>query len=306
MNNKTPVGNPRVSIGIPVYNGENYLEQALDSILAQSFQDFEVIISDNASTDRTEEICRAYAKKDARVRYHRNEKNIGSGKNFNQVFELAKGEYFKWTAHDDVCGPGFVESCVKVLDGDPSVSLCHATPVMINALGKELPDYAEQHRYAELKFTSSNKPHKRLYDIACLWHGCYQVFGIARTSVLKQTALIGTYVGTDRVLLAELALYGRYHEVPEPIYFRRHDEQYCALVSRESQSAWYDPENPGRRVYPTYKIFVEYNKAIWRAPLNLWDKLLCYLTMLVWIWKKKYKLRKELFSVFRPVEESRA
>ncbi len=299
-------GNPRVSIGIPVFSGENYLGQALDSILAQSFEDFEVIISDNASTDATEEICRTYAAKDPRIHYHRNTTNIGSGKNFNHVFNLAKGEYFKWTAHDDICSPDFVKSCVGVLDADPSVVLCHATPVMIDAQGKELPNYMKEHRYADLNYTDSYKPHKRLYDIACLWHACFQVFGIVRADVLRQTPLIGNYIGADRVLLAELAFFGRYHEVPEHIYFRRHAEQYCALKSAQSQSAWYAPEMGNRRVYPTYRNFVEYLGAIQRTPLSWQQKTSCYATMLVWMLKKRDRLGKELLSAFRSAEKSHA
>src|SRR5436190_12174806 len=94
---------PIVSIGLPVFNGERYLRQALDSLLGQDFQDFELIISDNASTDRTAEICRAYVAKDRRIRYYRNESNIGSAPNYRRVFELARGEFFKWCSHDDVC-----------------------------------------------------------------------------------------------------------------------------------------------------------------------------------------------------------
>jgi glycosyltransferase involved in cell wall biosynthesis len=87
---------PRLSIGMPVFNGEKYLKEALDSILAQTYSDFELLISDNASTDRTEQICREYAAKDRRIRYYRNEKNIGAPKNFNRVFELSSGKYFRW------------------------------------------------------------------------------------------------------------------------------------------------------------------------------------------------------------------
>ena len=99
---------PRVSIGLPVYNGENFLEFALDSILGQTFQDFELIISDNASTDATESICRRYAAKDSRIRYYRNPNNQGAAQNYNRVFALARGEYFKWAAHDDVCKPNYL------------------------------------------------------------------------------------------------------------------------------------------------------------------------------------------------------
>src|SRR3712207_6191103 len=111
---------PKVSIGLPVYNGEKFIREAIDSILNQTFEDFELIISDNASTDETAAICQTYAAQDRRVRYFRNLENIGAAGNHNRVFEAASGKYFKWAAHDDLCGPNFVAECVNVLDRDPS------------------------------------------------------------------------------------------------------------------------------------------------------------------------------------------
>src|SRR5215212_2547350 len=106
---------PQVSLGVPVYNGEKYLAEALESLLQQDYADFEIIISDNASTDGTEEICRNFAGRDKRIRYYRNETNIGASPNYNRTFELARGRYFKWCAHDDVCLPAFVRRAAEVL-----------------------------------------------------------------------------------------------------------------------------------------------------------------------------------------------
>ncbi|MDH3692420.1 MAG: glycosyltransferase, partial [Gammaproteobacteria bacterium] len=112
---------PRVSIALPVYEGEALVGRAIETTLAQSFEDFELIISDNASTDGTEDICRSYAAQDQRVSYHRNQTNIGASRNFNRAFELCSGHYFKWQAHDDEVAPNFLERCVEVLDEDASV-----------------------------------------------------------------------------------------------------------------------------------------------------------------------------------------
>jgi glycosyltransferase involved in cell wall biosynthesis len=107
--------NPKVTIGVPVYNGEKYLAAALDTLLAQSFEDFELIISDNASTDCTEEIARAYAARDGRVRYERSGANRGCAWNHNRVFALARGRYFRWAAHDDLCAPTLLARTVELL-----------------------------------------------------------------------------------------------------------------------------------------------------------------------------------------------
>ena len=117
---------PKVSIGLPVYNGEPFLSETIDAILAQTFKDFELIICDNASTDDTERICRRYAARDKRISYYRQHHNIGAAGNFNRVFNLSSGEYFKWAAHDDLIAPEYLARCVEILERDRSVVLCHS------------------------------------------------------------------------------------------------------------------------------------------------------------------------------------
>lgn len=131
---------PCVSIGLPVYNGENHLKEAIESLLAQSFQDFELIISDNASTDKTSEICQVYAQQDSRIRYVRNPQNLRASRNFNQCFEIAWGKYFQWVAHDDILHPDFLAKTVPVMDQDPSVVLCFSNAKVIDPHGTVLID----------------------------------------------------------------------------------------------------------------------------------------------------------------------
>jgi len=129
---------PAVSIGLPVYNGDRFLRQAVESILNQTFGDFELIISDNASTDGTEEMCRGLAAQDPRVRYVRNARNIGGGRNANQVFELARASFFKWHPHDDYIAPEYLERCIEVLRRDPSVILCLSKVRVVGVEGEVL------------------------------------------------------------------------------------------------------------------------------------------------------------------------
>ena len=110
---------PRLSIGLPVFNGERHLKEAVDSLLSQTFSDFELIICDNASTDRTPEICQAYASKDDRIRYYRNSENIGAVQNWYRTFELSSGAYFAGAAHDDVYHPEFMNKCIAIMDENP-------------------------------------------------------------------------------------------------------------------------------------------------------------------------------------------
>ena len=134
----------RLSIGMPVFNGAKWIEGALESLLTQSFGEFELVISDNASTDATEEICRAAAAADSRVRYNRNSSNIGVLKNYDRAFELSKGEYFKWASCSDVCLDGFLAKCIAVLDVRPDVVLAYPRAIVILSPPGE-DEYAQEY-----------------------------------------------------------------------------------------------------------------------------------------------------------------
>ena len=116
---------PRVTVGLPVYNGARYLRDAVDSLLAQTMSDFELILADNASIDETPLICAEYAARDPRVRVVRNMNNIGASGNFNLVLDLARAPLFKWAAYDDLCEPALLEACVAWLDRDPDLLLAY-------------------------------------------------------------------------------------------------------------------------------------------------------------------------------------
>jgi glycosyltransferase involved in cell wall biosynthesis len=109
-----------VSIGLPVFNGESFLGRALDSLLAQTFANFELIISDNASTDKTEEICKEYTARDSRIRYIRQASNLGGLENFNFVLREAHSKYFMWAAVDDQWDPAFIQSLLTALENEPT------------------------------------------------------------------------------------------------------------------------------------------------------------------------------------------
>jgi glycosyltransferase involved in cell wall biosynthesis len=114
---------PQVSIGMPAYNAEKFIRLALDSLVVQTFTDFELVISDNASTDKTEGICREYAARDPRIRYVRQAENLGPMANFNWLLAEARGEYFMWAATDDFWEPAFLERCTHVLNSQPTIDL---------------------------------------------------------------------------------------------------------------------------------------------------------------------------------------
>jgi glycosyltransferase involved in cell wall biosynthesis len=263
---------PRVSIGVPIYNSERFLRESLDSLLAQTFADFEVIIFDNASSDGTEEICRAYTAMDSRIHYHRSAENVGAARNFNRVVELARGEYFKWAADDDRCAPSFLQRCVEILDRDPTVVLCYPKTGIIDEAGKFVEDYEVALN------TDSARPHERFRDLVCIDHWCTQVFGLMRTDILKLTPMIGSYVESDRTLLAELGLLGRFHQVPETLFFRREhpNRSMRAFPDPSERLAWFDPAQADKISLPTWRVLFEYLASVRRVPLDLFERLKCY------------------------------
>ncbi len=200
---------PRVSIGMPVHDGERYLRSALDALLCQTFADFEVIIVDNASTDDTEAICSEYAGADPRVRYLRNPTDVGSLRNFNLTFEHACGAYFKWAAHDDLVEPEFLTRCLEVLERDPEIVLCHSHIRIIDERDRTVGHY-----HYRLGHASDARPSARFRDALAEDRWCFELYGVVRTATLRTTQLLGGYAGTDRRLLAELALRGRLQSFP--------------------------------------------------------------------------------------------
>lgn len=287
---------PRVSIGMPVYNGENFIRDALDSLLAQTYKDFELIISDNASTDLTEEICQKYAIKDQRIRYYRNKENIGPTRNYNQAFELSRGEYFKWAAHDDVCAPRFLERCVEALDQNPSVVLSHPKTTIIDESGKFVRNQDDVRSAEELK--PLDRYRSIIYECEC-----YQVFGLIRSSILKKTDLIEPYAHGDGVLLAKLALLGRFIEIDEHLFFNREHPKMSTVIAKNKNhlyTAWFDPAKKGKVTFPYWRISKEYYGAITsEASLDWQEKLWCYWHLAIWLRTRSHYLFNDLLRLLK-------
>lgn len=262
----------RVSIGLPVYNGEKYLAEALDSLLAQTFADFEVIISDNASTDRTREICCRYRTRDSRIRYFRNEENHGIAWNHNNAFSLAKGQYFQWIGHDDVLAPQYLERCVAILDNDPSVVLCYSQAKGLDEYGNCFDDPL-QRRMA----TDSPNRLERFRDLVGIEHSSLAIFGVMRSEVLKKSVLLGYFPSADRVLLAQLGLFGCLYQIPEPLFYRRVHPQQSLQLRRHVRALMFDPQREGSIILPRWEMFGGYFTCIKKAPIGRYEQLLCYL-----------------------------
>ena len=278
---------PRVSVGIPVYNGEDFLARALDALLAQTFRDFEIIISDNASTDGTGAIGRACAAQDGRVRYSVNEKNIGLAGNHNRLIELASGEYFMWHAHDDQATPEYLARCVQILDQHPEVVLCFADNLDIDERGEPIdPDNLHRRRSipACALALDAAAPHRRFRDAIRLEHQCEPDYGIMRLGVLRQTCRHGKYADADRVLLGEMALHGPFHMIREPLFLHReHGRRSVRMYpSRQERTVLLDPDMAGRITFPHWREFGDLWACIGRAPLRWRERVRCRAALLRW------------------------
>lgn len=285
-----PTGkSPRVSIGVAVYNGERFLPKTLDSLLAQTFKEFEIIICDNCSTDGTQQICSSYAASDERIQYHRNDTNIGAPRNFNLAATLSRGEYFKWSGADDLCAPTMIERCMEVLEQRPEVVLVYPKTRLIDEAGVVVNDYEDR---LDLQFET---PNKRLSHL--LWNiwMCNPVFGLIRSNVLRRIRLFGAYSNSDLAFLAELALHGRFVEVPESLFFRRvHELSVHKYPSAHDRMVMFDPSKVGRLVLPNWELLVAHFSAIYRSPLGYSEKFRCYAKMHIWLRRRGSSLVDDL------------
>lgn len=296
---------PKVSIGLPVYNGENYLREAVESVLAQTFTDWELIISDNCSTDATAKIAKDYAAKDSRVRYHRNSENIGGSRNHNLTATMARGKYYKFHAHDDVILPEYLARCVEAMDRDPEIVSCHSQTMIMDGQGKDVKPDPWHLR------TDSPNPRTRFHDVVWLPHHTFIIYGLIRRELLLQTPMLRPHPSGDQVLMSELSLYGRFHTIPDFLFrARRHKAQSVALTDeylkgKKVRSKWLtregvppysfnDPKATWKLNFHMWRVVREYFAAPWRTPASLSVKLWCTANIACYALMNAHKLTRDL------------
>ncbi len=282
---------PRVSIGLPVYNGERYLAAAIESLLTQTYSDFELVISDNASTDGTEDMCRECAARDSRIRYERQEKNRGLTWNFCRGVELARGEFFKWHAHDDLCAPALLERSVAALDDDADAVLAYARVGIVDERGNLLandpaawqpkgdgdaPGAANEH---DARGLDAPRPYRRFYGALLQTVWCLEAYGLMRTAVLKTTGKLRGYCSSEKVFIAEMALRGKLIEVPEVLFYvRRHWQQYTMLASSTAQRRLIAPGKRALRlpIPRQFRSTFGYLGLLPAAPIGAIERVCCF------------------------------
>lgn len=288
-------GTPKVTVGLAVYNGENFLNDAIQSIRAQTFEDFELIISDNCSTDSTPEICARHAALDPRVRYFRNPVNIGGVRNENRTQFLARGQFFKLAAHDDLIDPHFIERCVEVLDSDPDLEVCSTAVQTIDGTGTITGVRAP------LAGTESS-PSRRLAAISRRDYECESIYGVIRMEALREVRPQTNHLHSDRIVLCELALRRPFHILAEPLFFkRRHDQN--AYRDWRGRMAWYQPElaRSGAIRLPHFLQAFDYIALLGRASLSLGERLRCAGAFSRWCWDMRRSFAMDVFDALRMV-----
>ncbi len=282
---------PRVSIGLPVFNGEKYIAETLDSLLAQTFRDFELIICDNASTDGTGAICRRYADADPRIRYHRQPSNLGACANYDMTFRMSRAPYFKWHAHDDLLAPEFLERMVAVLDGDPTCILAHSQTIRINGFGVQTMCFLDQ-----IDVDSDDPVRRFARWVLPLARNNSPIFGLIRREVMERTPLHGDFIASDRVFLAAITLLGRSRIVPETLFFNR-DHPLTSTRKQTTQKdrlSWNRGGSSRRPILTNWRILKGFLDALGPAGLTGRERLAVYRVLLIWCWLNRSELALEL------------
>ncbi len=286
-----PSPEPLLTIGVPVYNGAAMLGDMLASLEAQTFRRFQVVICDNASTDATPEIARAFCARDPRFGYHRNAENIGAAPNFNRVWELDHStRYYKWAAHDDLYAPTYVERCVAALERDPAAVVAFPMTVMVDdtrqghAAAFMLLEDGIIDRFVDdegrpawtigpLHLAETADPVRRLDEFLNKTIGSFEIFGVMRTAMVERTQLHASYYGSDRALLVQLLLQGPFRQVPERLYINRFHRAASRLMSREEQRHWIDARGGNR--WFMLQMHADMVRAVAAAGLPLGTRLRC-------------------------------
>jgi glycosyltransferase involved in cell wall biosynthesis len=287
-------GKPLVSIGVPICNEGPYLRAALDGLLAQDYPNVEILIMDNASEDETESICRAYAARDRRIRYVRNETNVGALENFNRAFQLGAGPYFMWASGHDLRTPGSIAKCVEVMERNPDVVLCYPEIAHVDAEGK----------VTEVRSDFQTSFHPRVDKIGRLMCFLFSicppdiVHGLIRKSAVRDVVRFQPVFASDYLILIRLCLAGSFAQVRgEFLYARmnRDHEPLDAMLKRYKKSFFSDATRP-RRWFPVWGLFRESLASVARERVPLWKKTMLYLGLLMWLGKWRSHLLREVVT----------
>ncbi|MGB3135300.1 MAG: glycosyltransferase family A protein [Nodosilinea sp.] len=266
----------KIVVGLLVYNGADYIEETIESILSQTLTDFQLVIGDNRSTDLTEQICRQYARQDERILYVLHPENLGASGNHNALFEHADAPYFKWASHDDLIHPEYLEKCIKLLDTSPSIGVAHSRSYVINEESIRIDNLDGEVRL------SHAHPSERFWRL--LWGGYLpEVHGVMRTDLVKKTKLFRGFPGDDRSFLVDMLLQADVGYVEDYLFSRRdHMSAFCSLTGWQERQSFFNPKAKRSPHLNGLVKLREYLGDIYRYPMSWSEKLACIQMLALW------------------------
>jgi glycosyltransferase involved in cell wall biosynthesis len=266
------VAEPLVTVGLPVYNGERFVSKSLDTLLAQTFEDFKIVISDNASTDRTGEICREYASRDRRIEYHRNPTNIGLAGNLNLTSSMCRSKYFRWATADDFCAPELLAEHVPVLESDPEIALCYSQAWLVDEHDVPYESWKDKLHLMQ------DDPVERFELVVKNILRVHHHLGLMRTEFLQQTRGLASHISSDQGLIAELSLLGKFFQLEKPLFFRRmhRGSSSWETFNENHQARYYHPANVKRIPFGRLRFHAYYVSVVRRSALSATQRLELY------------------------------
>lgn len=292
---------PRVTIGLPVYNGAETIESAIRPLLAQTFTDFELLISDNASTDQTQAVVERLARQDGRIRYVRHAANIGANGNYSFVAREARGEFLKWCSASDWVAPTFLEECVATLDAHPEAILAAprtrlwtGTPTNFEPCKGDVAILGET-------------PFERLKEMTIRLHRNNAFNGLIRLSALRQTRLVEPYMSADMILMGHLAMLGKFVLLDSALYYRRNEvSTSTSLQTLAERLKHHYPRASARMLFQHWKQQLGWFRAGWSAPMGLGDRLQVFGYLARRFWGERIELKDDLRVALRYVRGRRS
>jgi glycosyltransferase involved in cell wall biosynthesis len=245
-----------LSIGMPAHNAEQTIRPAIESLLRQSFGDFELIISDNASKDGTWPVIEEYARRDDRIIALRQDRNVGANANFSAVFRPARGRYFKWASSNDWCAPEFLATCVAYLEAHADAALAAPRTRLFRDTPEDSSDYD-----SDVAFDDDD-PVERFIGVTSRLALNNVLNGVIRTSALRRTRLMERYPQADIVLLGRIALMGKIALLGEPLYYRRmRSDAATPLMDDEARLRHLYPQPTARSLFPSWRLALGWVRA---------------------------------------------
>jgi glycosyltransferase involved in cell wall biosynthesis len=292
---------PLVTVGLPVYNVERFVGQSIDTLLAQTFTDFKILICDNASTDRTGDVCREYASRDPRIEYHRNPTNLGMAGNYNRSFALSRSKYFRWAPADDYCAPELLEDHVRVLESDPGISLCYSQAWFVGEDGTPYEMWTDELHLLQ------DDPVERFKKVIERIKRVHHHLGLMRADCVARTGGIAKHVSSDIAFVAAMSLLGKLHRIDKPQYFRRMhgDSSSWKTLDEEHQKRRYHASGVNRIPFSRLRYHTYEMGVVRRSPaLSTAQRLALYAFLArragsEWRWLAG-EARQELLLAVRP------